>query len=146
MRIGGCPGIRRFSFGAAPSSLVYRDAESGKPQACGHLFDFLLLFKLFDLSSLILNLALLTIYLTLSLLRLYFLILQRIADQEATACPYRTPDSSTGSGSTDRGADYCAGRRAGDSANSGALFTCGQWLAGTPGNSKEHYQCDGGSD
>jgi hypothetical protein len=110
------------------------------------LFGLLLLIQTFNLTPLLFDLSLLRIELALSLLRPYLLILQLIAHEVTTARPYCGADGGTRAGSTNCGADYCAGRATGKRADPRAFFTSAQRLPGTTGDRKQHHYCHSDSD
>jgi hypothetical protein len=110
------------------------------------LLGLLLLIQTFNLTPLLFDLSLLRIELALSLLRPYLLILQRIAHEVTTARPYCGADGGTCAGSTNRGADYRAGRATGKRADPRTFFTSAQRLPGTTGDRKQHHYCHSDSD
>jgi hypothetical protein len=110
------------------------------------LFGLLLLIQTFNLTPLLFDLSLLRIELALSLLRPYLLILQLIAHEVTTARPYCGADGGTRAGSTNCGADYCAGRATGKRADPRTFFTSAQRLPGTTGDRKQHHYCHSDSD
>jgi hypothetical protein len=128
-----------YGSGARPFQIL-------RPETATVLFGFLLLLQAFDLAPLLFDFSLLGFDLALSLLCLYLLILQRVAEQEATARPQRTAYSGACPWSADCGANYGAGRRTCQGADSGTFFTRAQRLPRASRNRKHHHQCNSDSD
>jgi hypothetical protein len=102
------------------------------------LFGLGLRLQLLDLPALLLNLLLLRLYLRLRLRVRIFIVLHRIADDEAGPGTKRAADRGTSAWSADGRTDYRASARADEGSNTGPLLARAERLAGAPGEGHEH--------